>query len=269
MNLFRRVIELVVGGKLLKIPLTINFDVQFDDSEKINEAVIKVYNLSESTIAAIKKDGPVILRAGYETGSGLIFQGIVDDAETYWQGVDKITEIQCTDESKDYLKAKVTKAFAPGTTSDDILQYLISEAILGIGDFSPVKTVVYRKGKTLKGNVDKLLKDVVKETNSKMHIHRGRIYIRDPKKGDATGFVVNKESGLIGHPEKIEKEEETKGKGDKITRNGYKVVTLLNHQVTVDSVIVLQSKVANAQVRVSKGRHYCDGNSFYTEMECY
>lgn len=268
MDLFRRKISLS-AGKIFEPPLTIYFDIPFDDSEDVNEAVITIYNLSQNSIAGIKTDSPVSLVAGYENDFGLIFQGVAKNVETTWQGVDKITEISCNDDNREYLKAKVNETFAPGTTVSTVLKFLIGKAKLGIGDFSPVRNFTYRNGKTVKGDVSKHLKAVVKDTHSKMHIHRGRIYIRASGKGDPTGFVVNKDSGLIGNPEKIESEEETKDKGEKKKRSGWKIVTLLNHKVTVDSYIILQSKTVNGQFRVAKGRHFCDGNSFYTETEVY
>lgn len=268
MDLFRRKISLS-AGKVFEPPLTIYFDIPFDDSESVNEAVITVYNLSQGSIAGIKTDTSVSLTAGYEADYGLIFQGLAKGVETTWQGVDKITEINCIDDSREYLKAQVNETFAPGTTASTVLKFLIGKAKLGIGDFSLVRDFTYRNGKTVKGDVSKHLKAVVKDTHSKLHISRGKIYIRATGKGDPTGFVVNKDSGLIGNPEKIESEEETKDKGEKKKRSGWKIVTLLNHKVTVDSYIILQSKVVSGQLRVSKGRHFCDGNSFYTEMEVY
>lgn len=269
MDLFMRKIELNAGGKLFGLPLTIYFDVAFDDSEKINTATFKVYNLSDGSIAGIINNSVATLTAGYEGDVGQVFQGIVKDAKTAWQGVDKITQIECADEHADYLKNKVVKTFAPGTSSSVILRFLISEAGLKMGDFSPVNDFTYRNGKVLKGNVSALLKEVVKDSKSKMHIHRGKIYIRDAKKGDETGFVVNKDSGLIDHPEKIETETEKKDSKEKEKRTGWKVKMLLNHRITVDSIIVLQSKVVSGTFRVVKGRHYCEGNSFYTEVEVY
>lgn len=269
MDLFRREIRVEAGGKSIEPPLTIYFDSEFDDTEKINTTTIKVYNLSESTISEIKNDSAALLSAGYETDMGTIFEGIVKDTHTYWQGVDKITEIECVDQHGLYLKRKVVKTFAPGTNASVVLKFLIGEAGLGIGDFDPPKDFVYRNGKTLNGIANVLLKTVVKDTNAKMHIHRGKIYIRDTSKGDQTGFVVNKDSGLIDHPEKIESEEASKEDKKKNARIGWKVKMLLNHRVTVDSIIVLQSKVVSGTFRVTKGRHYCDGNSFYTEVECF
>ncbi|MFD1206631.1 phage protein [Sporosarcina contaminans] len=269
MDLFIRKIRLEAGGKLLEPPLTIYFDSEFDDSEKINTTKIKVYNLSSKTIAGIKQNSPVLLSAGYGNDFGVIFEGVVKNPQTTWNGVDKITEIEGVDRHGLYLTKKVNKTFSPGTTSSTILRFLIQEAGLGIGDFSPVQDFVYRKGKTLKGNVSSLIKAVVKDTKSKMHINRGKIYIRDVKKGDNTGFVINKDTGLIDVPERIESEVTNKKTKKKSTRVGWKVKMLLNHKITVDSIIVLQSKVVTGTFRVVKGRHYCEGNSFYTEVEVY
>lgn len=269
MDLFRREIELNAGGKLLKSPLTIHFDVEFDDTEKINTATIKVYNLSNSTIAGIITNSVVTLSAGYEEDMGEIFNGVAKDVKTTWQGVDKITVIQCVDEHGSYLTKKVVKTFAPGTAASTVLKYLVSEAGLSMGDFSPPTDFIYRNGKTLNGNVDKLLKTVVKDTKSKMRIGSGKMYIRDSTKGDATGFVLNKESGLIDHPEPIETEEETKDMGDKKKRSGYRLKMLLNHRVKADSIFVVQSKVVSGQFRSVKGRHTCTNSAFYTICEVY
>lgn len=269
MDLFGRIIRLEAGGKLIEPPLTIYFDSEFDDSEKINTTKIKVYNLSDKTIAGIKQNSPVLLSAGYKGDVGVIFEGIVKNPQTNWSGVDKITEIEGVDQHGLYLTKKINKTFAPNTPASTILRYLIGEAGLGAGDFSLVQDFIYRKGKTLKGNVSTLIKSIVKDTKSKMHINRGKIYIRDANKGDATGFVVNKDSGLIDVPEKIESETEDKKSKKKTTRVGWKVKMLLNHRITVDSIIILQSKAVSGQFRVVKGRHYCEGGSFYTEVEVY
>lgn len=269
MDLFGRKIRLEAGGKLLEPPLTIYFDSEFDDSEKINTTKIKVYNLSNKTISGIKQNSAVLLSAGYGNDVGVIFEGVVKNPQTTWSGVNKVTEIEGVDRHGVYLTKKVNKTFAPGTDSDTILRYLVQEAGLGIGDLSPVINFVYRKGKTLKGNVSTLIKAIVKDTKSKMHINRGKIYIRDAKKGDNTGFVVNKDTGLIDVPEKIESEETDKKTKKKTVRTGWKVKMLLNHRITVDSIIVLQSKVITGTFRVAKGRHYSEGSSFYTEVEVY
>lgn len=269
MDLFNRVVKVRVSGKTLGEPLTIYFDIPFDDSEEVNTGTIKIYNLSDPTISSIKNNIPITLSAGYQDEYGSIFQGVVKEPETTWSGVDKVTEIVCAEEHRNYLNKKVVKTFAPSTPSSTVLKYLIGEAGLGIGDLSPVTDFVYRSGKTLKGDVSTLIKSIVKDTKSKMHISRGKIYIRDPKVGDATGFVVNKESGLVDVPEKIESEEESKANGEKNTRSGWKIKMLLNHRITVDSIIVLQSKVVSGTFRVVKGRHYSEGDSFYTEAEVY
>lgn len=269
MDLFGRKIRLEAGGKLIEPPLTIHFDVEFGDGEELSSTTIKVFNLSDKTIAGIKNNSPVLLSVGYQDDIGVVFQGIVKVPDTSWSSVDKITEISCVDEHGMYLKKKVNKTFAPGTTASTILRFLITEAGLKTGDLSPLVDFVYRNGKTLVGDVSSLIKDIVKDTKSKMHITRGRIYIRDASKGDLIGFVVNKDSGLIDSPEKIETEIESKTDGEKVTRSGWKVVMLLNHRITVDTIIKVESKAFTGQIRVAKGRHYCDGNSFYTEVEGY
>lgn len=269
MDLFGRTIELWVGEKLIPEILTVYFDVDFDDSEGVNPTKITVYNLSEQTISGIKVGSRLTLSAGYQSDIGVISESVIKASDTRWQGVDKITEINCIDGVGNYLSAKVSKTFAPGTAASVVLRYLIGEAGLGIGDLSPPVDFVYRNGKTVKGNVSDHLKSVVKDCKAKMHIHRDRIFIRDSTKGDNIGFVVNKDSGLIDEPEKIMEEITDKKTSKKTTRIGWKLKMLLNHRLTADSVIVLQSRKATGNFRVAKGKHTSNGSSFYTEVEVF
>lgn len=90
-----------------------------------------------------------------------------------------------------------------------------------------------------------------------MYINKGRIFIRDENKGTETGFLLNSDTGLISSPEKVEEEKD----GQKIIK--YKVQSLLNHKIGVDSLIKIESKTINGNYRVESGVHTGD---FITEM---
>ena len=104
-----------------------------------------------------------------------------------------------------------------------------------------------------------VMRQIVGETGSKFHISQGKILIRPWEAGTQTGFLLNADTGLIESPQPFEEE----SNGKKIS--GFHVRMLLNHRITVDSILQIQSKTANETFRVRKGSH--SGADFITEVE--
>lgn len=131
MDLYMRKISLIAGSKTIEQPLTIHFEVSFDDSTEVNDVEITVYNLKDSTVNSIKKGDRFILTAGYRDDSGTIFQGILKRKETTWEGVDKITTFYCIDDEGKYMTDKIKKTFERGTIASKILiEDLENQALL-------------------------------------------------------------------------------------------------------------------------------------------
>ena len=263
--LWKRKIVISGAGGVITNPLRIEVDVTFSEVPETDIGTIKVYNLSDSTISAIEAAKTIRISAGYESDYGNIFNGEVVKATTSWSGNDKITEFELADSNKKYREERVTKSFAPGTTSDEVLMYLIAKAGLGVAEFAPVKTITYRNGVTVTGKVQDSIKKTIVETDSKYYVKANMAYVRNPKKGDMRGFMLNKESGLIDTPEQFVK---TEGEKEVV---GYKIKSLINHQITTDSIIFVQSRAVSGMFRVSSGKH--SGNNIdgqlLTEMEVY
>ena len=152
----------------------------------------------------------------------------------------------------------MNKTYQAGTKASYIMADLASILDLEVGEINPKNDIEYKLGKSISGRVEWALKRLVKDTESKMYINKGRIFIRDKNKGTETGFLLNSDTGLISSPEKIEEEDE---KGNKIIK--YKVQSLLNHKISVDSLIQIESKTINGNYRVESGVHTGD---FITEM---
>jgi hypothetical protein len=276
-ELYGRKIELIVGGKLHVNQLgsgglTINFEVTFDDDKEPNICSVRVYNLSDSTIAGIKKDTPLVLNAGYIGDVGSILLGFVDKIATERQGVDKITEIQVIDGATAWYSLPIKKTYKAGTKASTILRDLHTLSGLEIGAFALPVDKIYTRGKTIATTVSNALSGVANDCGAKAHVTRGKTFIRPKNEGQAIGFVLDKDHGLIGSPTPITTEKNIpipKAKDKKLVRDGYKVVMLLNHRITTDAIIKITSKTANGMFRVESGRHYSDGQSFYTETEVY
>jgi hypothetical protein len=254
----RKAEVLVAGKKYILDDFEIDFKVEFDDDPEPNISEIAIYNLSNDSISTIKKGSNIILNAGYEGDVGTILLGKVEKPETTWEGVDKKTNILIGEGSDVWMKAYVSKTYAPGITSKAILSDLSGQFGMELGDFRLTKDITYMKGKSVSGMLQTIMREVVKDTGSKFHISKGKIYIRTPEAGDNTGFLLSADTGLLESPTPFE--EDVDGK----TISGYRVKMLLNHRITVDSILQIQSKTANGMFRVWRGTHYGD---FITEVE--
>ena len=235
----------------------IDFRVPFSTKEEPDISEIRIYNLSDSTIESIGAKAYVILNAGYKGDVGNILSGKIENISTEWQGVDKITTLKVSDGGFEWRNATVNKTYQAGTKASYIMADLTSILGLEVGEISPKNDIEYKLGKSISGRVEWALKRLVKDTESKMYINKGRIFIRDENKGTETGFLLNSDTGLISSPEKVEEEKD----GQKVIK--YKVQSLLNHRISTDSLIQIESKTINGNYRVESGVHTGD---FITEM---
>lgn len=267
-DLYMRVTNFSCGPTMTD-PLTIEFDIPFDDGTGTNNAEIKVYNLQDSTINSIKNKTPAVLTAGYKTDSGVIFQGVLKEKKSGWQDVNKITTFTCIDTTPEFLEKTFKKQYAKNTTASTIITDVIGFAGLQIGDMDLPVDFVYRTGKTVDGKPKKILAALAKDCKAKMHVTQNKVYIREKNKPTAMVVTVNKDTGLIGEPEEISNDVEDAQTKEKVKRVGYKVTTLLNHRVKTDVIISLSSRKVSGSFRVEKGKHINNGTSYYTEMEVY
>lgn len=272
-------IEVLAGQKkftnLGENALEIDFDVSFNDEKEPDLSTVTIYNLSDGTINDIKRDGYLYLNVGYKymNNKANILTGEIEDIETTWAGLDKVTKITVGDGTKAWRKAELNKTYANGTKASVIMRDLANVMEYEIVEINPKNDLVYKLGKTIKGSASKSLTQLVKDTESKMFINKNRIVIRDQRKGYTTGFVLNKDTGLVGLPT-LNKDEsgdknsdvarEKDKKKNKETKKTWKVTCLLNPKIETDSVIKIECKVLNGTFRVISGKHSKD---FNTELE--
>lgn len=272
-NLYMRKTTFLISDREITDPLTIKFSVPFGDNEKVDTIDISVYNLKDSTINAIATNKAAILSAGYVDDNGVIFAGTLKKKETKWEGLDKITTFKCIDCTMDYTKTVIKRTYGRNTHASLILRELARDAGLAIGDIDLPVDFIYRSGKALNGKIKFLVAEIAKDCKAKLHINKGRMYVRDRAKGDKLGLDISKETGLINEPEEIEEEvkdeKKSKTKNPKKKLKGYKIKVLLNHKITTDVIIKLTSRKVNGLFRVSKGEHKGDtsGQEYYTECE--
>ena len=271
-----RDIDVLAGGNkfqsLGENALEIDFDIPFNDKEEPDVSEVTIYNLSEDSINEIKKQGYCIVNAGYrEMGNkACVVSGDIEDVTTDWEGLDKVTKIKVSDGGKEWRQAKLNKTYAEGTKASLIMQDLCGVLGYEIVEIKPKEDITYKLGKTIKGYCSDSLKRLVKDTKSKMYINKKRITIRDEKKGNDIGFLLNSETGLVGNPtlnkddsgDKTDlRNSEKKKKKNKEEKKTWKVICLLNAKIETDSIIKIESKTCNGQFRVVSGKHTKDFNT--------
>lgn len=255
MDLYMRKVELMAGDKkFTNDEFEIDFDIEFSDEEDPDISEVVLYNLSNSTISDIRNKKYVILNAGYDIDVGNILTGNIADVKTTWENLDKATTIFVKDGLVDAVETN--KTYAKGTNSTFIINDLISVLGFTVGEIRPTETITYTQGKVVVGSPYNSLKEVVKDTKSRLFVDKGVVYIRPKGAGTQTAFVLNANSGLIGSPTEITEEVDDK----KVVK--YNVRCLLNYEITTDSILKIESKTINGLYKVERGNHKGD---FITE----
>lgn len=270
---------LEAGGKIFETigdnALDIEFDVPFADKAEPDVATVTIYNLSDDSIAEIKKEGKAILSAGYKEMHNIseILSGEIEEMKTEWRGLDKVTTITISDGAKSWRKKELNKTYANDTKAKAIMKDLIDTLGYTVVELNPKNNINYPLGKTIKGVASKSLIQLAKDTESKMFVNKGRIVIRPEDKGYESGILLNADSGLLDTPtqnknmtgDKIDtpdREKDKKNNEEEVP--SWTVKCLLNPQIETDSIISIESRSINGKFRVKSGKHSKD---FTTELE--
>ncbi|MBA2878057.1 hypothetical protein HNR63_001111 [Anoxybacillus kamchatkensis] len=262
MELFGRYAVIKTGNVTLNSDdLTVEFEAPFDDDMEPNESKITIYNLSQKTVNQLKRNQQLTLDAGYKQDHGVLLSGYISKVENKGERTDVKTTIYVLDTKPFDTKKTVKKSYKKGIKASQILRDLIASFSLKVAVLKLPKDKVYTKGYTVNGEIIEQLNKIAKDCGASAYINKGQLYIRSLKEGDDTRFKLSSDTGLIGSPEPFE--EEVDGRIIK----GYKVKCLLQYRLTTASIVEIQSKTVNGKFRVRKGRHYWNGNEFYTEME--
>ena len=283
-ELFNRYLELQVSSTLIMFDdLDIEFVIENDTETTAGQAEIAVYNLGSSK-SAFKKDELVQLKAGYRNDYGIIFYGKIDKVWDEREGADVKTVVQASDLTKQLYKAKpICKKYPKGTPITTIVQELFSEAAIPIGKIddpnitlekdrvfgcrttSTPHTVLteevlpFVNGQLLKGvQFDGGLCKLAEETGVyTCYVKDGMGYFVRKDFKDIAVIVLDSESGLM----------EVQDVSEEGGTSAYRVRCLLNWKINQDSIIQLNSNVVSGNFKVTKFKHVCKGEEYYTEAE--
>ena len=150
MNFWMRQASIQIGSKRYSMDeLYFEFDVPFEDSDTLQTATFKLYNLSESTRKAIRRDDVVILNAGYRDDVGVLFVGRLSSCKHEHASTNWITTITATAAMEAWLSKKVYKTYSAGSTAQDIVSDLLNIFGIEIGELSLKVNKTYDRGLVL------------------------------------------------------------------------------------------------------------------------
>lgn len=258
---WKRQIEVLFGNRQLTAPpLSIEFDLPFDNSSDTDAGHVRLYNLTAETIRKAKPGASIVVRAGYEGDVGTVWAGVISRATTSWSRVDKVTEFILSDTTSDWLSTRVRQTWAAGTKASTIVTALVRMTGLDLAALSLPNDISYESGKSVLGPVKPVLDEIAKDTGAKLYVERGRVYLVPPTYQQARQIVLNSQTGLLESPEPVVEEGQSE-----VT--SYKVRCLLNHRILINTPIQLESRWVTGQYRVTKGRHIATDEDFVTELE--
>lgn len=259
-DMFIRKIKFKFKDRQITFPgLDIEFEIKFSQDEEGNAGHIRFFNLSDSTIEQLKQDEQFILEAGYKNDTGIILPGIIERQQTKWDKVDKVTTLIVGDNTKAYLNSTINQTWQTGAKASEIAPKIAKATGLQVVEINLAEDVTYEKGKTFSTTCQKALKEIAKDTNSKLYCNKGKIYMRPKEKHSQQTILLNSDTGLISAPQKNSNSDE---KGTTFT-----IQSLLNYRIQVDTLVKVESKTVSGEFRVVSGKHTAEGKDYTTTAE--
>ena len=228
-------LSVFIPGERFEIrDLRIVFSIQKSIGSDPNQGTITIHNLAEKTRAKLKKAQTIILNAGYIDNIQTIYSAQVTNVTPKKDATDITVELTCAD-GVDFIKATASKSYAESTGEKSIILDLFSLArragvdfILEGTDFIVDEPV--RNGFVIHGLIYDTIKQLLENQGLEFSVQDGRVKII--KGGGFTTsekIVLNKNSGLIGRPEKLEE-------------GNIKFEALLNGKIFPTQVVEIQSE---------------------------
>lgn len=212
------------GGKALDASqMRIRFDVHQRDSSTPHHVNIYIYNLSKTTAQAIRKEyRSVTLKAGYESGAGVIFKGEIVQVRILRENVtDTVVHILATSAQRARNFATVNKSLASGHTYRDrvdVAAKALGEFGVTVGHIDDLGPKKFPRGFACFGMAKDLLREVCFATGSSWHITNGRLnVVKNDSALPGSVIELNSDTGMIGLPEQ--------------TLDGVVVRCLLNYRI--------------------------------------
>lgn len=244
--------------------LDVEFDIPFDDDTEANEAEIIIYNLTDTTISALKKKAAISVTAGYGNNVGVIFSGYISKKTTYWENNDKVTVIKAIDNNGKQETELTELSFGGGTKASTILKRLVGRVGLPTAVFQIRRDHTYKDKVTVSGGLNENIKKYAKICGVAAYVCKSKIYVCPLTYGTHYIFYLTSDTGLL-NASPFEEDVTAENYTDHIT--GQDIEMLLQHQIQTGSIINLSTRNVKGEFRVREGSHTYDGNEFKTTVK--
>ena len=167
-------------------------------------------------------------------------------------------------QKKKRVKTRVTKStlvnktYRAGTSYKDVISGIAGQSGIKIAKIDLAKNRTMKKAYTAKGRPLTLIKQLVKECDSKMTYVKGRLEIINPKGSKRTWYTID-DKDLIQPPSKNEASD------DNDNEDTWEITIPLVPEITVNTGIIMDSRFLKGKFFVKAGVHSSDGTNPTTQ----
>lgn len=267
MRNFRRKIGLLIadetGDGLDLSRFRVSFVVEKSAAEEPNKAQILIWNLSTTTASKMTKGemSRIVLQAGYEDNSSVIFDGNLIAVKQYREGTDTILQIEAGDGDKAYSYAVVNASMGAGYSNADVAKtatdQMKEQGTKGEQTEAIESESKFPRGRVMFGAARKFAREVAKTTDCQWSVQDGQVVFCKVKKATegAESFLLSPSSGLVGAPT--------------CDKDGVTASSCLNPQLRIYDPIQIESEFVKGTYKILTVKHSGDthGNDWTTEIK--
>lgn len=244
-TLYKRKWSVIVSGNGQALDLSqmhLIFSVNQSDVETPNNAVVRLYNLSDDTASTLltKEYTRVTISAGYVEGPfGTIFDGQIKQTRKGRENqTDKYLDILAADGDEAYNFAVINQTLAAGSTIKDQITALAgtmgaSGVTLGeLPEWANAGNPQLIRGKVLYGLSKDYMRNIAQTNGARWSIQNGKLFlIKNTEYVQVEPIVLTSKTGMIGLPEQ--------------TQDGINIKCLLNPKLAIGQPV----RIDNASVQ--------------------
>jgi len=238
----------------------ISFKLEKAIDSNPNKGEIRIYNLKKTSRDLAERRDNVIVEclAGYGETPKLLFSGYVGRVITTTDGPDNITSFELGDGLKGWQEASVDQAFKPGTGMTDIFTSLIGSFGSSQGEVKDVPAETVLNGLSLSGNSRDHMDNLCSRLGLQWNITDGKVNVfkKGGSIGPTTALLLTKDTGLIGSPQKKDKQK-------------LELISLLQPGFNPGNLVKVEAKFVTGTFIANKVIHEgdTDDKPWYTKIE--
>lgn len=271
--------------------IRIDFSWEFDTTPELNIGTVWLYNLENERIAEFPKGGPIRLKLSWQntpvsSSPGLEVFGTVEAIEDFVESEMRAFKIIFTD-APECLQTKVAAlSWKPNVKYsrvflDDFADLQGSSGgsglpALRLKAFKPARDGIYRSGMNNFRNTWQHMRMVARDMRSKLYVYNREVVLLPPGAPFGPTVTWSQVTGLQKVQRAILNTQDASAKVKYASYEpvAYRMQNLFTPEIGPDSIVRVISVDPSVKLmgegthRVVRGRHYCHGDQYMTEVDC-